>query len=180
MISETKSPATFEDASVKNVLGCTKVANLVVAATVSPPSGGILQDDFVLWHKSFGENARGNWQNTSGTSSLFDHNISYKKNELTNTLHLKGTVTVKDTVDLGNYYYAIATLPLVYRPNTHAAFTAYFRYHNSALRDSTTTDFITTLNGELRDNGNISIGMRRPDSSVTSYTVTFNTIIPLD
>lgn len=180
VVSETKSPATFEDTSVKNVLACTKVADLVVAATVSPPSGGILQDDFVLWHKSFGENAKGGWVTVTGTGSLFDYNISYKKNELTNTLQLKGAVTVKDTVSLSNEYYSIVLLPIPFRPNTTAPFTAYYRHHLSSLKDSTSSDFITTLNAELRNTGFISMGLRRPDSSVTSYMATFNTIIPLD
>lgn len=181
VVNESKSPATFEDLTIKNVLACTKVASLVAADTAAPPSGGILQDSFIPFSKIFGEKARGTWQTISASATQFDYSFSFKKNILTNTLHLKGTITLKaGFTSTFNYYWVMGSLPVDCRPASAVPISAYYRYHGSSLKDSTNSDFISTINGEVSSGGNISFGLRRPDSSTSTYNLYFNTIIPLD
>lgn len=188
VIVETKSPATFQDLSVKNAIDCTRVATLVVAS--SAPSGGVLLDSFVEFKKVFGDASRGAWQTFwNGTGTAFDGTVFYKKNILANTLQLRGSITVKasgisSSVGITDPRYwnipATSPLPIDCRPAFTAPFIAHYRYHLSSISEINASDFIDQLNAEVTTGGGIMIGLRKPASPATAYTVTFNTIIPLD
>lgn len=181
VVTNSSSPTTYEDGAIYNSVGISKVAGLVVGDTLAPPVGGILMDSFIPFQKIFGDKGRGSWQTISGTAPQFDYTIDFKKNFLTNTLHIKGTVVVKaGFTSTSNYYWSLGTLPVGYRPGNDVPFQALYRYHGTSLKDSTNSDYIAALNGDIRSTGGIGLGIRRPDSSTTTYPVTFNTIIPLD
>lgn len=180
VVSESSSPVAYQDGSTHNSINISRIAGLVAASISTPPAGGVLMADFIPFQKIFGEKARSTWQNINGSTAQFDFNIDFKKNILINTLQIKGAITVKSTVSTSNYYYVIGTIPAEFRPSTVVPFIGSYRYHATSLKDSTSTDFIDQTNGEIRPDGTILIGLRKPDSSLTTYPLTFNAIVPLD
>jgi len=129
---------------------------------------------------------------TVATGGHVSGNVYYRKNYMTNTLHLYGTLTVLasglaatqvytgSNVPTGPIYYDIAPLAAPYLPARDTPFTLYVRYHDSLFLDDLGQDFITQLNGEVKASGDISVGLIKPATSITSYNVYFNTVIPLD
>lgn len=105
--------------------------------------------------------------------------VYYRKNKLTNTLHIRGTLTLTAaSVSATPTYSNMATLPSGFRPAAQdATFVAVQRYHSAVVMDSTSTFDIRHLNCELKTNGDLNIGAIK---GATDYTVTFNVIIPLD
>lgn len=184
VVSESGTDAELEDGGTVNVLNKLKVAGFQILEIATAPPTAIPPANFVKFHKIFGDVGRNSlWVNTSVTAAQYDAEIFYRKNMLTNTLQLKGSVTVKNVgfLSTSNYYYAIFTgIAAQYRPVTTVPFPAFFRYHGTSLKDHSGSDFISQLNGEWRADGSLAMGLRKPDTSVTSYIVTFNCIIPLD
>lgn len=105
--------------------------------------------------------------------------VYYRKNKLTNTLHVRGTLTLTAaSVSATPTYTNLASLSSAYRPASQdATFVAVQRYHSAVVMDSTSTFDIRHLNCELKTNGDLNIGAIK---GATDYTVTFNVIIPLD
>lgn len=181
IVNDVRDNAVFEDGTTHPVLNVARSCSLQVADTSSPPAGGVLVSSFVPWQKYLGINARTSWVNVwSATTGAFTGSISVRKNLMNNTLQIKGTITVMNTVPTPSIYYTLATLDAAYRPSTTVPFSLYYRYHNTTSKESTTIDYLRTLNGELESGGNITVGFIKPETGVASYDVTFNTIIPLD
>jgi hypothetical protein len=118
--------------------------------------------------------------------------IYYRKNTLANTLQLYGTLTATAAsltasqiytgsgFATGPLYYQMGTLPTGYIPNTTVPFVANVRYHENLFEDDLGSGYITQLNGEVTSTGGIAMGWRKPSAGITSYSVSFNIIIPLD
>lgn len=180
-VTNSSSPTTYEDGPVYNSVGISKVAGLITGDTSAPPAGAVLMNSFIPFQKFFGDKTRGGWQTIAASASQFDYSFSFKKNILTNTLHFKGTITVKSGfTSTSNYYWAMGSLPVDCRPAANVPVIAQYRYHATSLKDSTSSDFIDVLNGEVASSGSVTFGLRRPDSSTSTYTASINTIIPLD
>ena len=190
--SQSSSPAIFQDGSSHNVLNCTRIAGIQVASVSAPPSGGVLFNSLVPFAKIIGDKARSSgwttWISIPSSSAVFSGEVKYRKNIMTNTLQLKGSIEVNSAAMSGTssppllpMFWNIASgLPASCLPATTTMFTAYYRYHLSRMMDYNGDGLIETLTGELSASGNLTLGLKKNDGSVARYTVTFNTIIPLD
>ena len=136
------------------------------------------------WHTVFGNNARGAGFTTIAVSgAILNGTIDYRKNALTNTLHLKMGLTVTVTGALHNppYYHAGLTpsLPAGSRPAATVPFKMLVRYHNSNMLEASNVDYIRDVNAELTTAGDFAFGLYLP-ATATSYAISFNGVIPLD
>jgi len=102
--------------------------------------------------------------------------LSYKKNFLTNCLHITGSMNVS-SASIPPVYSQCGVLPSQYCPNSPVPFTAYFRYHQSTLKETTDIDYLRTVNGEVGPDGSFTLGLI---SASATYTIYWNTIIQLD
>ncbi len=109
--------------------------------------------------------------------------IYYKKNLLTNTLQLRGTLAAANAQNFsaspGALYYLMGTLPSAYFPVNGAFFSAYY-FIATMIKDDLGISWIKQLNCSVNVLGQISVNWIRPDIAVTGYSINFNTIIPLD
>lgn len=107
--------------------------------------------------------------------------LNYRKNYPANTVHIWGSVSVvvaNLTSAPFNPYYAGPSLPAGYIPAATVPFYCYYRYHNVVPPvDDSGKDYVRGFNAEVQSTGIISFGLIKASSN---YTVTFNTIIPLD
>ena len=109
--------------------------------------------------------------------------VYFRKNTVANTLHIRGTITAADAQALyaPATYAALMTLPEGYRPAYDVPFAAFYRYHTTARKKThDAVDYLMQVNAALRADGILQAGFIRPEAGVTSYSVSFNTIIPLD
>ena len=108
--------------------------------------------------------------------------LYYRINYLSKMLHIRCDVTVNAPASVANpaIYYQIATLPAGFRPTQVVPFKGFVRYHlANYIKDVGTIDYIKDVNCEVRTDGNLNIGFIKPEAGVVSYTVSFNTAIPL-
>jgi len=165
-----------------------------ITTTPGTPFSGFKRFE-VLWAERFGYMAvNGAWVggltgsiavNLTGSGGNTTGTINYRRNLLTRTLHLNGTLTVGAPGSVGDppMQHLLGTLPAEYRPAVKAPFTALYRYHDTAkplFTDLAGVDIIRGLYMEVLPNGNITMGIIKPNAGVTSYAVSFNEIISLD
>lgn len=176
---ETAITVPYEDGSLHASYKRTRVA--VLEAHSTPPTGGFLQNSFVDFHQIIGLRARAaDWIPLTLSTSSYSGWIKYKKDTLNNYLLLRGFFTINNTVDTINPYAVLFTLPAAFRPLVLAPFTAYYIYSSSSLKEHSGVQYLDQLNGDITVDGRVRLGLRRPESTATSYQVYINTIIPLD
>ena len=118
------------------------------------------------------------WINLSGTVAVINHDydVSYRVNNLTRTLHLRGSVTINTADNAGKdptTFYDFFTLPVTIA--FKCPFIAIQRNHSMALANQ-----IDFLSAEVDTTGVVRLGVKKAPSGITSYTVVFNEIFPLD
>ena len=109
--------------------------------------------------------------------------VYYKKNFLTNTLQIRAVLNSSNAQNFaaspGAAFSLMGTLPAGYIPNNNANFTAYYLAAN-LFKDDLGVAWIKQINTVLNTTGQLLINWLKPDISVAGYTLTFNTILPLD
>jgi len=109
--------------------------------------------------------------------------VSYKLNLLTNTLHIRGGLTANNAQNFAalpySAYYTMCNIPAGYRPANTAYLNAYFSI-GLYMKDDMGVAWIREIGCTLNPAGNLVMNWVRPEVAVTSYSVVFNTIIPLD
>ncbi len=179
-VLENRQSALFADLQNRDVY-----IDKQLKLTTTPNAYDITAGTIKRFHEVFGVlTEHDDWQSiavptgSSGNSGT----IHYRKNHLSQQLHVRGSISVTNAQALSNppLYYLMATLPAEYRPVYTAPFSAYIRYHNTLyILETSGTEHITSVNGELNSAGELSFGLIKPDVAVTGYTIYFNTQIPL-
>ncbi|MBA3830129.1 MAG: hypothetical protein H0X33_14410 [Taibaiella sp.] len=173
IIAANNSNLTFGDTTVKPVLQDKAVtlscSSAGLTSTTIPYSTVMLNFNYGLREQS--------WTHIVVSAGATTGDIYYKKNWLTNTLQIRGSLVIGTGVSAPPVYNFITTLPAAYKPANTTPFKAFFRYHSSTLEESTSLDYIRDINCELDSTGGISVGSIR---GATNYTVYFNQLIPLD
>jgi hypothetical protein len=109
--------------------------------------------------------------------------LYYRKNHLTNTLHLRGVLSAANAQNFagmpGSLFYLMGTLPSGYRPNNNAYFTGQYLFSGSIL-DSTNSHWIKSINGVFNSAGEILGNWLKPTSTISSYSICLNLSLPLD
>jgi hypothetical protein len=121
--------------------------------------------------------------NTPAAEGGVTGTLYYKKNHLTNTLHIRGTLSAANAQNFagmpGSLFYLMGTLPTGYRPNNNVYFSAQYLFASS-IKDDVASDWIKQLNSALNTSGQLYIGWLKPALPATTYSVVVNTILPLD
>ncbi len=179
-------PLTYNDGAVHNAM-FTKTASLTSGTAVTDAYHFPLSaaQPFQL---VFGRNAReAAWNsivvNTASSAGSVAGTLYYKKNILTNTLHIRATLTANTAQNFvgapAAIFTLIATLPTGYLPASSALFTTYY-YAPNLFKDDLGVSWVKQLTSAINTSGQMYINFLRPESSVLAYSVVFNTIIPLD
>lgn len=111
--------------------------------------------------------------------------ITYRRNLLDRTLRLSATISFSSpsTISDPPLQSVLDTLPAGFRPLVNSPFQAHYRYHSTSaplFADLAGNDLIKSLYCEVKTNGDVVMGIIKPDAGVTAYSVSFNHIIPLD
>lgn len=120
---------------------------------------------------------------TSPANGSVTGTIYYKKNNITNTLHIRASLTANQAQNFAASPFAlftnVGTLPSAYIPTTTAYFTAYY-YAANLFADDLGVSWVKQITSSVNTGGQIMFNFLKPDSAIVAYTVMFNTIIPLD
>jgi len=186
-IAVSSTPALFESGVTHNVF-ITAEGALTLSA---PDATNIAYSTFKTWQEMFGRRARNigiPFDVITVASGLLAGSIYYKKNVLTNTLHIRGNLSVNvqniSTPHDPPYYYngvglGFPALAAAFRPANDVPFKCLVRYHTLQVFEATSKDYILDINAELNAAGEFGFGIIRP-ATATTYDITFNQIIPLD
>ena len=186
VIANNTTALTYNDGSIYPALSN-------VAATLSAGPAATATDHFPYsimqpYQYFFGLGGReATWNSmsvyTTAATGGVAGTIYYKKNWLTNTLTLQGTLTANNAQNFaaspGAMFYTMGTLPAGYIPATNAYFITHF-YASSMFKDDLGVSWIKHLSSGVNTGGQVYINFIRPDSFVTAYSVVLNAIIPLD
>ena len=188
LITIVSSPTslTYNDGSIyPALLGNTAV--LGTGATVTDATHFPVSS-LKLIQQGFGELGReANWNSLAVATSSADGSVNgtiyYKKNFVTNTLHIRASLDAFAAQNFaaspGATFAAMGTLPSGYWPNNVAYFTSYY-FAGNLFKDDLGVSWIKALTSSINATGQIGINFLRPDISIPAYEVIFNTIIPLD
>lgn len=121
--------------------------------------------------------------NTPAAEGGVTGTLYYKKNHLTNTLHIRGTLSAANAQNFagmpGSLSYVMGIIPANYRPINMAYFIAQY-FISSGIKDDVNVSWIKQVNCVINTAGQILINWLKPESTVLSYGISFNTILPLD
>jgi len=186
VISPVATNLTYNDgSSFPAVLN--KTATVVAAASVTDATHfpySALQP----FQTFFGNGGReANWNQIVVATDTADGNVEgtiyYKKNWLTNTLHIRASLNANAANNFSASPFALnylmGTLPSGYIPNNAAYFTTYY-FAANMFEDDLGVAWVKQLTSAISTSGQIYINFIKPESSVSAYSVIFNTIIPLD
>lgn len=188
IIANDSSPLVFNDGSTPNVV-FDKTATLSVL-----PSGTPTDDThFPLsalqpFGKGLGAtNREASWNTLAvGTSAAEGGVVGtmyYKKDFISNTLHLRGMLTANNAQNFaaspGSLLYLMCLLPVEYRPLSNLYFSAYF-YIATSTKDDSNVSWIKQLNCVYNVAGQVLFNWIKPEVGVDAYGVNFNVILPLD
>lgn len=131
-------------------------------------------------------NREAGWNVLSVSTAVVDGGVTgdvyYKKDFLTNTLHMRGALSAGNAQNFaampGSLFYLMGTLPAAYIPANNTYFTAQYFVASSVL-DSTGTVWIKQVNCALNASGQLYINWMKPEISIVGYGVNFNVLLPL-
>lgn len=175
-IQETRTDLAFfgnvpKDVQISKVMVCTDVSGIPVSSLIR------LSDNIGVQSKTA-------WlQETVGAPWAGD--IFYKRNLLTRQLYIKGTLTHSSaqSIAIPNLRMALFTLPVGFRPGD------YYQFFGTVLQNSVNPEYYKDSNDKdylrgfimgINSAGLLSMTPIRPEASITSITISFNAIIPLD
>jgi hypothetical protein len=186
VIAPATTLLTYNDGSTHGAV--VQYAGSLVAGPALTNSTQFVLDDARIFQLAFGENGReSGWQTITVSTPMISGNvvgsIDYKKNILTNTLHIKGSLTANMAQNLpaspAAAFTQVGTLPAAYRPNSAAYFTSHY-YAPNLFADDLGVGWVKHFTSGVNNIGQIFVNLIRPDVSITAYSVVFNTIVPLD
>jgi hypothetical protein len=180
-VTRTSSTLTFNDGSTPSVVK--DVTLSLVSHPISTPNDATHFNINALLQIGVESSfttitvSTGGFGNVTGT-------IKYRKNFANNHLHIKGSLTVNTPSTLGGAtsgaFLSLATLDAVYLPSQIAHFKVFVKGIPYKLNDDS-VEYLHDLNGWIDPGtGFLIINFKKPDAGVTSYDVSFNTLIPLD
>ncbi len=121
--------------------------------------------------------------NTPAAEGGVTGTLYYKKNHLTNTLHIRATLTAANAQNFagmpGSLSYVMGVLPASDRPTNMVYFVAQY-FISSGIKDDFGVSWIKQLNCIVNTSGQILTNWLKPEIGVGSYGVSFNAILPLD
>ena len=186
LIAQAFTTLTYNDGSTHPA-----VSNKTAALTTGPSATSVSQFPYSAakpYQLFFGLGGReANWSSLSVLTTPPNGNVMgtiyYKKNWLTNTLHIQAALTVNSAQTLAASPSAlnvlVGTLPAAYFPNVNAYFTAYY-YAANLFKDDLGVSWVKHLTAAVNTAGQVFVNFIRPDIAITAYSVVFNTILPLD
>lgn len=188
VISSDSSPLVFNDGSTPNVI-FDKTATLTVMPSGTPTDDthfplSVLQ----VFGKGFGViNREANWNTiavgTPPAEGGVVGTIYYKKDFISNTLHLRGMLTANNAQNFaaspGSLFYSMGAIPSAYWPQNNAYFSAHY-FVSSSVKDDVGVGWIKQVNCGLNDTGQLYVNFLKPEIGVDAYGVNFNVILPLD
>jgi hypothetical protein len=177
---------TYYDGSV-NPSRADKTAVLTAAASVTDTLH-FPYSSMVPYQKAFGEHGREAAWNTLDVSTDASlggvvGTIYYRKNVLTNTLHLRGALTANNAQNFADSpfpgAYTCGSLPAGYTPGNTCYFTA-FNSVSILTADDAGVAWLQEIHINVSTAGAITANWLKPATGVTAYGVQFNTLLPLD
>ncbi len=109
-------------------------------------------------------------------------NIYYKKDYISNTLHLRGLLTANNAQNFagspGTMLYLMGTLPSAYIPSNSVYFSTYY-FVGTSVKDDVGVSWIKQVNCVVNVAGQVLINWIKPEVGVGAYGVNFNVVIPL-
>ncbi len=109
--------------------------------------------------------------------------LNHRKSELTNMLHIWGSVestTAQSIAAPAANVAFVGLLPAEICPAHKVPFIIPLDYTGVLLTNATGGDLLTGLYATAHANGTVGVRFIRPQSGITSYTADFNLTIPLD
>ncbi|MCW3120702.1 MAG: hypothetical protein JWQ38_194 [Flavipsychrobacter sp.] len=188
VITPGAGPLTYHDGSTPNVI-LEKTGLLLQLVNTTPTDAThFLLDDIIPFGVGLGLNNReASWNslvvNTLPAVGGVTGTIFYKKNSLTNTLHIRANLAANNAQNFppstAAIYSLMGTLPAGYVPNNIALFTASY-FASFLIKDDLGVAWVKQVNCAVNTGGQIFVNWLRPDISIGAYGLDFNTIIPLD
>ena len=136
----------------------------------------------------FGHNGReSSWNslvvNTDPSVGGVTGTIYYKKNFLTNTLQIRGSLIANYAQNLAAspyaLFYTMCMLPADYTPAQNVWFGGHY-FLASMIKDDMNVGWIKQLTIGINTSGVISVNWIKPEISISGYGILFNAIVPLD
>ena len=189
LIVPTAWPLTFNNGSTPNVVSDNNLTLTALPIGTPDDSTRFLLSGLIPFGVGFGNNNKESVWNTlavstSSSSGGVTGNIYYRKNYLTNTVQLRGFLASANAQNFAASpaatYYLMATLPNGYRPIYPEAPFFALNVFATLFKDDAGVGWIEGINGVLNSGGQVKLVWLKPESSIAGYSVTFNTIIPLD
>lgn len=188
VISPVASPLVFNDGSTPPVI-TDSTATIQSLPTSTPADATHIP---LLQVQPFGRgfgiaNKETSWQiipvSTPAGSGGVTGNIFYRKNHLTNTLHIRGTLTSANAQNFaaspGSTFYTMATLPSEYAP-ANTVYLIVSIFGSTSFKDDLNVSWIKQINCGINTAGQIFLNWIRPELAVAGYGINFNTVVPLD
>ena len=179
-VLETRGAAKFADNSNKEVY-ITKQVKLTTVAGANPD---VTNGSIKRYQEVFGALTEYNDYNTIAVPAVYgaSGNINYRINHLAQTLHVQGSITITNAQSIASppIYSVMGTVAAPFMPANTVPFVCSVRYHSAGyILEANGTEHLTSINAELDNAGSFNFGFIRPDVAVTSYTIMFNTHLPL-
>lgn len=180
-ITQSTTSVTFQNLAVHPVY-ITKSASLGIITGTTTVGDQYLWDSFKLAHEYLRYRALLPYTTINVNASPVTGVVNYRRNILTNQLHVYGWLTHSNAqiINTANYYATMgATFTVGNRPSVAVQFKGLVRYHNSSIAYSNSAAVLQGINMELATSGVLTAGWIKPDVGTTGYTVTFNEIIQI-
>lgn len=188
VISPVASSLLFNDGSTPPVIGDSTATIVAMPVGTSTDATHFPLLQLQRFGVGFGlANREASWQSLPVSTIAADGGVTgtvyYKKNFLTNTLHLRGTLTSSNAQNFaaspGSAFYIMGTLPAAYAPSN----TFYFSSNTfgaASFKDDIGVAWIKRVNSGVNTSGQIFLNWIRPEVSVSGYVINFNILAPLD
>lgn len=161
-------------------------AILDTTGTVSEDDTHFLLSDAVEWAVAVGRTHYDDWiiiEDDMG-ATLTNVSLKYRRNRITNTVHIRGTLTVADAhgfsgdeaLSLGIMQYlpeGMGFLEMINIPN-------YIHSGGGPIKNHEAIDYITSIPITIISSGAIYASILRPDMGTSEYRVFINHIFSLD
>jgi hypothetical protein len=185
-ITPTATSLTYNDGSSFGAI-LNKTASVITGpptttTTIFPFS------DLQLFQLVFGQNGRETgWSSLAVSTPVPDGGVTgtiyYKKNILSNTLHIRGFLSANNAQNFAAspaaLFYDMGSLPAAYAPGNNAYFTGHY-FVSGMIKDDLGVGWIKQVTCVLNAGGQFLVNWIRPDIGISGYVIDFNTTIPLD
>ena len=187
-VNTSANPLTYNDGSTPSVVLDSYITLVAQPIGTADDTTHFLLSELAPFGTGFGMNNReSTWNslvvNTLAADGGVTGTIYYKKNFVTNTLHIRSYLSSANAQNFpaspAAIYSLMGTLPTGYLPNNNAYFTGYY-FAANLIKDDLGIAWIKHLTCAVNTGGQVSVNWLRPDSAISGYAVIFNAVIPLD